>query len=1505
MKSAKRPDAKAEATECILRLGKANNVIVWNEEMKSTVGALYGATANFLQTNERYVPPLPREEDYLPVFPPTPEGGVAPAALSTALIAKLREGAFEGRRKAVAQQRADEQKIWSIMWTKMSPASQSKIQEMDNFEQACLDRDCVQLWGFVRRTHLTYIYGEGDRMTQINVQEAENRYNALRQMDKELVSSFKLRFDNEVKSCNGAGVPAVADAKRALDFLYKLDAKRFKKMLASMRNNALCMTENAYPATLSAAYRIASGWVNDDYDRGFNGPEGHSAFVADSNNPATSTNPTTGKSKTKKSEKKHTTKTCFVCGVAGHYARDCSQKKGGDTALVAQQSIDEADEEELFYDEVGEAAYVVGAEVALFTREDVLLDSQASVNVFSNGALLHDIGAAKRAITLKGVEQGTRGVSIRHEGDFETLGKVYFSEKTTANILSYAVMIDSGNSISYEQASDSFILKPKDSAEKFIFSRKPVTGSEGRFYCCNMRDRRTSIERAFIETSTENMKRYTKREVESARNARELLGRMGYPTTESAVRIIRSGNNFETTAHDFRVAEAIWGPDIASLKGRTVKRQTTASDVTVGPTLLQIEQVLAIDIMFVEGIPSLVGVATPLDLTLAVSLTSYDTSRPSRCATVIKKGLAEIISTLASRNFLVKVIMSDGEGGVGSVAKELKMMGIEVDVSGAGGHVSRIERRIRTIKERVRAHIAYKLPYALNSLGIAMLVLFCVSRYNFQMSELRDDGASPRELFTGRAVSGELDFRVGFGEFCQCTVPNTDNSMSGRTEDCISVLPTGNRSGSVKMMSIASGRIVTRDQFRIVPMTPYIISELNKLAEKEGRAKSSAGYWGQEVGSGGVGTLPSFAPATSGESDDPIQGMNPTPPDYAETMPPEPTPADLGDTGERNGYPDTEEREMLEAREEAGGEEPVEVEPVATPVRRTMMDMFRRGGVEMALSTSALDSIEEKIGGDLSDYAMNITVKQALKTRGEEAEKVIMKELSQMVDKRVWRPVHVHRLSAQDRGRIIRSQMFLKEKYLPTGQFEKLKARLVAGGNEQDKGLYEDLSSPTVSTSAVLTVLAVAAHENRRIAVVDITGAYLNADMGTDIAVHMRLDPLISGLMMKLCNDYARFADERGCIVVRLQKALYGCVESAALWHDNLSGTMKELGYEKNRHEGCVFNKRSKEGIQCTVALHVDDLLITSASGQLIDELCEGLRLNYGAVTRSDGPVVNYLGMTFDVGVKGEARVTMKGYIQDALDASGTEGLAASPAIDELFDVRDTANVSEEDRVRFHSMVAKLLYLAKRTKPECLTAVSFLATRVTRCTADDIGKLARLVRYIRRTKDRGVVLRPGLLGIRVRVFADAAFGVHTDFRSHTGSCVVIGDTGAVHCRSSKQTSVTKSSTEAELMAVSDSANQGLYLRHFLKDQGHDTGPVTIYQDNTSTIALLTRGRPGAERSRHIDIRHFWLHDKVKDKEAIIVHLGTKEMYANVLTKPLQGKQFAYERDCLTGWEVGK
>ena len=207
-----------------------------------------------------------------------------------------------------------------------------------------------------------------------------------------------------------------------------------------------------------------------------------------------------------------------------------------------------------------------------------------------------------------------------------------------------------------------------------------------------------------------------------------------------------------------------------------------------------------------------------------------------------------------------------------------------------------------------------------------------------------------------------------------------------------------------------------------------------------------------------------------------------------------------------------------------------------------------------------------------------------------------------------------------------------------------------------------------------------------------------------------------------------------------------------------------------------------------------------------------------------------------------------------------------------------------------------ILYLAKRTKPECLTAVSYLATKVNECTVGDVDKLQRLVRYIGATREKGVVLMPGATGISVKLFVDASYGVHHDGKSHTGSCIVIGDLGAVHCRSSKQLIVTKSSTEAELVGLSDSANQGIFIRNFLLAQGYQMGPVTILQDNQSCMALIERGRLGAERTWHIQIRYFWVKERVDTGEARIEYLRTEDMYANVLTKPLQGAQFVRERE---------
>ena len=509
-----------------------------------------------------------------------------------------------------------------------------------------------------------------------------------------------------------------------------------------------------------------------------------------------------------------------------------------------------------------------------------------------------------------------------------------------------------------------------------------------------------------------------------------------------------------------------------------------------------------------------------------------------------------------------------------------------------------------------------------------------------------------------------------------------------------------------------------------------------------------------------------------------------------------------------------------------------------------------------------------------------------------------------MLTKEVWTPVDGRKLTAEERSRVIRSSMFIKEKFLPSGEFEKLKARLVAGGDQQDKQLYDDLSAPTVSTCSVLTVLSISAHEGRFTAVVDIGGAFLNADMDTGITVHMSLDATLSSLLVRLDATYSKYMDPRGKIIVKLNKALYGCVESAALWYENLRATMKSLGYERNPHDVCVFNARDKHGVQCTATIHVDDLFICSANPHMVDELCDGLKARYGEIIKNSGPVLNYLGMVFDVTRPGEAKVTMKGYVEAMLVCSESPGGARTPGTENLFSVRpETVKATDAEQGHFHTMVTKLLYLAKRARPDCLTAVAFLATRVSRCDRDDLDKLARLIKYIRATRGHGIRLRIGEGGIVVKVLVDAAYGVHADGKSHTGSCIVIGEMGAVHCKSCKQQIVTKSSTEAELVALSDSTNQGIHVRNFLIAQGYKMDPLILYQDNLSCMALVQRGRSAAERTRHINIRYFWVKERVDKGEAVIVHMGTAAMFANLLTKPLQGVQFLAERLALTGWRA--
>ena len=171
---------------------------------------------------------------------------------------------------------------------------------------------------------------------------------------------------------------------------------------------------------------------------------------------------------------------------------------------------------------------------------------------------------------------------------------------------------------------------------------------------------------------------------------------------------------------------------------------------------------------------------------------------------------------------------------------------------------------------------------------------------------------------------------------------------------------------------------------------------------------------------------------------------------------------------------------------------------------------------------------------------------KGIKKYGRKAIEAAFKELQQMLDQKVWTPVNYSSLSSTQRKKLIRSFMFLKEKFKPDGTFDKLKMRLVAGGHLQNKLDYDDISSPTISLIAVFVLVVIAAKERRKVVTVDIAGAYLNAKI-INSEIHMVIDAQLADLLVQLDDSYRNYLRDDGCIVVKLKKALYGCIESAKL----------------------------------------------------------------------------------------------------------------------------------------------------------------------------------------------------------------------------------------------------------------------------------------------------------------------------------------------------------------------
>ena len=381
-------------------------------------------------------------------------------------------------------------------------------------------------------------------------------------------------------------------------------------------------------------------------------------------------------------------------------------------------------------------------------------------------------------------------------------------------------------------------------------------------------------------------------------------------------------------------------------------------------------------------------------------------------------------------------------------------------------------------------------------------------------------------------------------------------------------------------------------------------------------------------------------------------------------------------------------------------------------------------------------------------------------------------------------------------------------------------------------------------------------------------------------------------------------------LYAKANKAIYGTLKAALLFWENLSGTLIKWGFELNPYDPCVANKMI-DGSQATICWHVDDLKISHRKESVVESILEDLNQEYGKITPltvTRGAIHDYVGMTIDYTEGGKVTFTMFDYLEEIIQSlpSDFKGEARTPASNHLFTIDEDAEKLPIDKAEaFHHYVAKLLFMAKRTRPDIMTAIAFLCTRVKCPDVHDWKKLARVMKYLQVTPFLPLTLGWDGTG-NVSWYVDASFAVHGDMKSHTGGVMTLGQ-GAVISVSTKQKINTKSSTEAELVGVDDVLNLEIWTRYFLDAQYRhcSSSPLQdkdrLYQDNTSAMKLEKNGkRSSTKRTRHIDIRYFFITDRVKAGKVDVEYCPTDVMLADFFTKPLQGSLFQAHRNSVLG-----
>ncbi len=1448
-------------------------------------------------------------------------------------------------------------KAYAIIWERCTTGMKQSIESLKDFESKIQDNPIELLQAIKQHSHN---YQEHKYEMAIITDAIKTLFN-LKQKDKESLIDYTRRFKTSMDVLSSyLGGPIVLTKhlnnnstytspytsqtdktrmtkeahEKLMAYLYLDNAGRTKygSLLTTLKTQK-SLDNNQYPSTIASATQVLN---NHRFD---NAKDKNNNNNNDTTNPED--RPALSLAQVQRSEGK-----CHVCGSDNHWSNTCPIKEttpknqwfirtGIPLNTQGTTNTNTTEDRQIVPFRQGSSGALIhikeGVNCTQYINELkdlIILDTGSSEDIFCNPKYGSSIKSNLQELKLH-----SNGGTMSTQQTMETISgipgtTVWYNDQAITNIHSFAEL-EKNYDITYDSGKEqSFLIYNKGDRSKPVAK---YTKDNHGLYVLDMSI--TGVSNPVINSIEENKMFYTNRQIDRAKAARDLYHAIGSPSIQDYRTVIRTNQikNCPITTVDIDIAERIFGTDIGTLKGKgkeTKPSHIPEDYVKIPQELYESQQAitLCVDGMYVNGIPFLTTVSRRIIYRTAQRLQT----QKSECLLQCIKNVAQIYK---SGNFTIARIHVDNEfrSLLDPIRSELQA---EVHYTNKDEHVPEIENCNKVIKERVRSDY-HRLPYKhLPLVMLEILVMQSASNLNlFIPKGGASNQYSPYTILNRRTLDYNKHLQVSFGTYgIAYDRPKHKNSMESRGMDAIYLRSSGSDQGGHDVMNLATGRLNHRRRFHPSPITPQVIDTVHKLAAlghmppglKLTTRTGNILYDSALIA--GVDYDQNFQHYIPEEDDEDKdyeyqeQREYNLQEDLYEEIDQDELADILQDTQRHVTFDEdhddhpihTEEDDQEDSVQEQEVEQPAPPQrPRRTPkpIDRLNLSQYtdQDDSMVIAIILHQYHEILNTCSKTEYNFVQTYSIKQAIRKFGDTGKEAAVDEIKQLHGRGVFKPIHPNDITPSEKKKVMGSHTFVVEK-----RDGRKKGRTVADGSTQRSYVdKDDAASPTASTEAVLLTGVIDAKEGRDVMTADIPNAFVQ----TDVEATKSGDRII----MKLKGHIVEYLEEIDPMLYRdnivhekgvktlyvvVLKAIYGMMQASLWFYRKLMKDLKQIGFIQNPYDPCTAN-RTVNGKQHTVVWHVDDLKSSHVDSSVNDKFLQWLEKTYandeiGKVKAVRGDRHDYLAMILDYSTPGELMVDMANYVKGIIEEFPyTIKQQKYPWNEKLFIVGDTTSIDDGRKEVFHTYTAKVLFASKRSRPDVSPAISYLSTRVQDPNEDDWKKLTKMIGFLKSTVNDCLHISAGNID-SARWSIDAAYGVHADMKSHTGATMSLGK-GAIQSISTKQKINSRSSTEAELIAVDDALSKVMWTKLFLESQGYHLQGSIIYQDNQSTMKLEANGKASSsKRTRHFNIKYFYITDLIQRGEVQVQYCPTEEMVSDYMTKPLQGEKFMKFRRAIMG-----